>query len=335
MTARGDAARGATPRDHAHGGPAPVAVRGPRKGRCWAVIVAGGSGARLGLDRPKAFVPLAGTPMLAWSVGAFAVHPAITDVLVVVPRGWATGADRIVLGPLRAALPSGSARIHRPVIGGAHRQDSVRAGLEAAARHCRGDDLELSTVLIHDAARPIVAEGLIGALLACVRGVAGPLATGGGVFGEKARGGDPEPHLPRGAAPVVPLGDTLKRVDELSGAVGRIMGTVDRDGLWRVQTPQAFPLGPLLHAHRVARDAGHGVTDDAMLFEWLGWPVAATAGSALGIKITYPEDLALLEGWLRGCGARRQRPARGPGSASEGQSARGRSSARRPRRSKR
>jgi len=275
MTAGGEAGRGTSP------------------SRCWAVVVAGGSGARLGLSHPKAFVPLAGQPILAWSIRTFAVHPAVTDVLAVVPRGWAAEAEREILGPLRATLPRGHGRVHRPVIGGAHRQDSVRAGLEAAAHLGRGADLGRSTVLIHDAARPIVAEGLIDELLARLRanGQGGAIAIG--------------------AVPVVPVGDTLKRVGGSPGPTGHITGTVDRDGLWRVQTPQAFSLGPALQAHREAQAAGYRVTDDAMLFEWRNWPVAVIPGSPLGIKITYPQDLALLEAWLRGPGARRRSSGRG------------------------
>jgi 2-C-methyl-D-erythritol 4-phosphate cytidylyltransferase/2-C-methyl-D-erythritol 2,4-cyclodiphosphate synthase len=262
---------------------------------CWAVIVAGGSGVRLRQDRPKAFVSLAGRPILEWSLRAFARHPAVTDILAVVPRGWAAQTERAILGPLRRTLPRAGARIHRPVIGGARRQDSVRAGLEEAARLCRGGNLGSTAVLVHDAARPIVSAGLIDELLACLN-----------------RAGA-EPIL-RGAVPVLPVGDTLKAVAGaagLDGSGGSVTSTVDRDGLWCAQTPQAFPLGPVLHAHREAHAAGRSVTDDAVLFEMQGWPVTVTAGSVLGLKITYPEELSLLEGWLRGPGAWYGRAARG------------------------
>jgi 2-C-methyl-D-erythritol 4-phosphate cytidylyltransferase / 2-C-methyl-D-erythritol 2,4-cyclodiphosphate synthase len=260
---------------------------------CWAVVVAGGTGVRLGQDRPKAFVPLAGKPILTWSIRALALHPAVTDLLAVVPRGWAAETERAILGPLRAALPRGTGRIHRAVIGGARRQDSVRAGLEAAAHLSRGTDLDRIAVLIHDAARPIIAAGLIDALLACLHRADQPQAAPSAT----APADDASRLVLGGAVPVVPVGDTLKAV------AGQVTSTVDRAGLWRVQTPQAFPLGPVLQAHSEAHATGREVTDDAMLFESRGWPVAVTAGSALGIKITFPEDLALLEGWLGGPGA--------------------------------
>lgn len=260
--------------------------------RCWAIILAGGSGKRLGMDRPKAFVPLAGRPLLAWSLLAFARHKAVTDLVVVVPRGWGKELHKHVLGPLGKELGVLGAKIHKPVVGGKHRQDSVLAGLAAASRHMGDEIAEETPVLIHDAARPIVAPELVSELLTRLRSAH-----------------QSEPGV-AGAVPVLPVGDTLKAVKGRpleSGRLsrGRVVSTVPRRGLWRVQTPQAFCLAPLLEAHQEATIADLRVTDDAMLYEWMGWPIETVPGSSLSMKVTYPEDLALLGAWLSASGTGR------------------------------
>jgi 2-C-methyl-D-erythritol 4-phosphate cytidylyltransferase / 2-C-methyl-D-erythritol 2,4-cyclodiphosphate synthase len=142
------------------------------------------------------------------------------------------------------------------VPGGATRQDSVRAGLEALAPHAP------DIVLVHDAARPFIPPGTIPALLAALQQVPG-------------------------AIPALPVADTLKRVRQ-----GIITETVPRDGLYRAQTPQAFHFRALLEAHR---SAPPGATDDAALLEAAGESVAIVPGAPENIKLTYPEDLARLE----------------------------------------
>ncbi len=144
-----------------------------------------------------------------------------------------------------------------PVPGGATRQDSVRAGLEAL------EALAPDIVLVHDAARPLIPAGTIPALLAALQ------------------------HAP-GAIPAAPVADTLKRVVR-----GTITATVPRDGLYRAQTPQAFRFQVLLAAHRSR--PGAAATDDASLLEAIGEPVAIVPGSDDNIKLTYAEDLARLE----------------------------------------
>jgi 2-C-methyl-D-erythritol 4-phosphate cytidylyltransferase / 2-C-methyl-D-erythritol 2,4-cyclodiphosphate synthase len=146
---------------------------------------------------------------------------------------------------------------HLPVVaGGGTRQDSVRAGLEALA------DGAPDIVLVHDAARPFIPPGTIAALVKA-------LADHGG------------------AIPAAPVADTLKR-----GSDGRITATVDRAGLFRAQTPQAFRFGLLLRLHRAAP---RGATDDASVLEAAGEAVALVAGHEDNIKITWPEDLARME----------------------------------------
>ncbi|BAI72149.1 2-C-methyl-D-erythritol 2,4-cyclodiphosphate synthase [Azospirillum sp. B510] len=142
-----------------------------------------------------------------------------------------------------------------PVAGGASRQDSVRNGLEALA----ADDAP-DLVLIHDAARPLIDAPTIGAVIA-------------------ALGQNP------GAIAAVRVADTLKRGD----GDGAITGTVDRDGLWRAQTPQGFRFTAILEAHRAA--AGLSLTDDAAVAERAGLTVALVPSKEDNFKVTTPDDL--------------------------------------------
>jgi 2-C-methyl-D-erythritol 4-phosphate cytidylyltransferase/2-C-methyl-D-erythritol 2,4-cyclodiphosphate synthase len=214
--------------------------------RSAAILVAAGSGSRFGVATPKQFVSLAGTPVIRRAADALAAH---VDLLQ--PVGDAEAIDAVLDG--LSHLP--------PVPGGATRQDSVRAGLEA---------LESSApdiVLVHDAARPLIPPGTIPALLAALKHSAG-------------------------AIPAVPVADTLKRA-----AAGQITATVPREGLFRAQTPQAFRFPVLLAAHR--SDIA-GATDDASLLEAIGERVAIVAGSEDNIKLTFAEDLARLERAMTG-----------------------------------
>jgi 2-C-methyl-D-erythritol 4-phosphate cytidylyltransferase/2-C-methyl-D-erythritol 2,4-cyclodiphosphate synthase len=209
--------------------------------RIASILVAAGSGSRFGADTPKQFLILAGRPVLCHAAETLASQ---TDLLQ--PVGEPAALDAALGG-----IP------HLPSVpGGATRQDSVRAGLEALVPHAP------AIVLVHDAARPFIPPGTIPALLAALE------------------------HVP-GAIPAAPVADTLKRV---SGGV--ITETVPREGLFRAQTPQAFRFADLLAAHRAGIA---GATDDASLLEAEGVAVAIVAGSDDNIKLTYPEDLTRLE----------------------------------------
>jgi 2-C-methyl-D-erythritol 4-phosphate cytidylyltransferase/2-C-methyl-D-erythritol 2,4-cyclodiphosphate synthase len=211
-----------------------------------AVIVAAGRGERAG--GLKQYRLLDGEPVLARVLRLFAAHPAIDAVQPVIHP-----ADEAAYGAAAAGIPC---RV--PVAGGATRQTSVRAGLEALA----GENPEL--VLVHDAARPLASAALLDRALAAAR-----------------KSG--------AAVPVLPVSDTIKRVD----AQGRVTETVARDDLYTVQTPQAFAFAPLLDAHRRAARAGReDFTDDAALMEWAGIPVATFAGEAGNLKLTTPDDFA-------------------------------------------
>ncbi len=149
----------------------------------------------------------------------------------------------------------------RAVAGGASRRDSVAAGLAALPE-------DLSVVLVHDGARPFPPRDAIDAGIAAAR----------------------DGHA---TVPALPLSDTVKRAD----LFGRVLATVPRDGLWRAQTPQAFPYALLARAHAAEIASDTPVTDDAMLVELAGGAVDLLPGDPANIKITTASDLALAE-WL-------------------------------------
>jgi 2-C-methyl-D-erythritol 4-phosphate cytidylyltransferase/2-C-methyl-D-erythritol 2,4-cyclodiphosphate synthase len=213
---------------------------------CIALIVAAGSGERFGGERPKQYLSLAGRPLLRHAIEAFLGHPAVTAVQVVYQPAHRSLYDQATVG---LDLPE-------PVPGGATRQDSGRFGLERLAGWPGGPP---DTVLIHDAARPLVDAGTISRVLAALE------------------------YTPAAIA-AVPVVDTLKR-----GEGGRTAGTVDRAGLWQAQTPQGFRFPLILEAHRHL--AGAGLTDDAAVAERAGLPVALVPGNPDNLKVTTPDDL--------------------------------------------
>lgn len=262
------------------------------------MILAGGSGERLGGRQPKAFVPVAGKPMLAWSLLAFAAHPRISDILVVVPESSREDFALLVLAPIKSELGGLGTCIHEAIAGGPRRQDSARFGLAKIMSLTDPILAETIPVLTHDAARPVVRPEVIDALLARLDQAASKNET-------------------VAVIPALPVADTLKQIepatassatkaaesDAATGAAITVFGaaekTVSRDGLYQIQTPQAFHLTPILKAHQSALESEIQVTDDAMLYERLDWQVSMVQGSRLSLKVTYPEDLMLIEGWLR------------------------------------
>jgi 2-C-methyl-D-erythritol 4-phosphate cytidylyltransferase len=144
-------------------------------------------------------------------------------------------------------------------VGGRHRGESVANGLEDLPSECE-------IVVIHDAARPLVSSETVARVI------------------EEARQGN-------GAVAALPVADTLKRVD----SSGKIVETVDRFGIWRAQTPQAFPRQVIERAHREAREADRVATDDAALCEQIGLSVVVVRGSERAVKITEETDFALAE----------------------------------------
>ena len=217
------------------------------------VIVAAGTGSRVAgaSNELKQFRWVGDKPMLLHAVHAFQRRPDVALVVCVLPRSHAADPppwlfqcdlDRLLIST-----------------GGDNRGESVMSGLE---------DLpdELTVAVIHDAARPLVTDATIDAVIA------------------EARKG-------HGAVAALPVVDTLKEVD----AEGRITRTVDRDRLWRAQTPQAFPLRVIEQAYVEAARAGVTATDDAALVERLGLEVVIVRGSERAMKVTDESDFARVE----------------------------------------
>jgi 2-C-methyl-D-erythritol 4-phosphate cytidylyltransferase len=215
-----------------------------------AIIPAAGSGLRLGAEIPKAFLALGGLSLLTRSALAMST---VADVLIV-----AAPAD--ALDEASAQLAQVDAEIHI-VAGGEHRQESVANALRIVPA-------DVSIVLVHDAARPLVPNEVTQNVVAAIRG------------GAKA------------AIPVLPLVDTIKRVNNNGIAIE----TVDRNQLRRVQTPQGFDRATLDLAYQNPEVVA---TDDAGLMDALGIPVVTVAGDERSLKITTMSDvqhaLSLLE----------------------------------------
>ncbi|MEW2007555.1 2-C-methyl-D-erythritol 4-phosphate cytidylyltransferase [Microbacterium sp. NPDC079208] len=212
------------------------------------IVVAAGSGTRLEAGAPKAFVGIDGRTILRHALdGVFAAAPM--QVVVVAPSGYEGDAQTELL-----AAAGDRADLGRVVTGGATRQESVAAGLAALW----GD---ITTVLVHDAARALTPPAVIDAVAAAVVGDAG-------------------------AVPSLPVVDTLKRV-----ADGLVVGAVDRAELAAAQTPQGFPRHLLEAAYAEATAQGAEYTDDAALFAAAGNAVRLVPGSERSFKITTPADL--------------------------------------------
>jgi 2-C-methyl-D-erythritol 4-phosphate cytidylyltransferase/2-C-methyl-D-erythritol 2,4-cyclodiphosphate synthase len=218
----------------------------PKPKRTAAILVAAGRGLRAGSGGPKQYRVIGGQTVIFRAMEPFSNHP---DIFVVQP----------VLNPDDAAIfkqAVAGLRHQPPANGGATRQASVHAGLEALASH-RPD-----VVLIHDAARPFVTPELIS------RAIDAASLTGA-------------------AIPAIPVTDTVKRIDES----GNVEATPDRARLRIAQTPQAFRFDVILDAHRrAARDGRSDFTDDAALAEWAGLTVATFEGDPANMKLTTPED---------------------------------------------
>lgn len=210
---------------------------------------------------PKQYRQLGGRAILARSLEALAAAERVSKILAVIHpddhAAYRDAVDDLTLGERLAA----------PVAGGATRQASVLAGLEALSE----DPPDF--VLVHDGVRPFVSPRTIDAVIDALAGGRDAVVA---------------------ATAVV---DTLKRAEE----DGRVSATVSRDALWAAQTPQGFRYAPLLAAHREAASTGQAAfTDDAAVAEWAGLEVHVVEGEKDNMKITTAEDLKAAQARVKG-----------------------------------
>ena len=218
----------------------------PRPERTAAILVAAGRGLRAGAGGPKQYREIGGQTVIFRAMQALCRHPDVFAVQPVVNPD-----DAAIFNEAVAGL-----RHQPPTKGGATRQASVHAGLEALAAE------KPDIVLIHDAARPFVTPAVIS------RAIDAAGRTGA-------------------AIPTIPVTDTIKQVCD----AGDVEATLDRARLRIAQTPQAFRFDVILEAHRrAAREGRSDFTDDAALAEWAGLTVATFEGDPANMKLTTPED---------------------------------------------
>jgi 2-C-methyl-D-erythritol 4-phosphate cytidylyltransferase len=223
--------------------------------RHFAVIPAAGSGSRMGGDLPKQYLPIGERTVLELAVAPFVDAGWVSAVLVVVAPGDTAA----------AALPGlRHERVHVVDAGGATRRSTVLAGLRWLGE--RLGALPEDWVHVHDAARPGLERDALERLRLALAG-------------ERI-----------GALLALPIVDTVKR-----GPTGRVDATVERDGLWLAQTPQAFRHGMLARA----LDRHHRVTDEASAIEATGHRPALVEGSRRNFKVTTADDLATMRVLMR------------------------------------
>ena len=209
------------------------------------ILAAAGTGSRFGGDIPKQFSNMRGKPLYLHALEPFVEF--FEEAVMVVPEAWQDRVEeQIRLLPYRGKLLLQT--------GGLERQDSVHRGLSRLS-----DSIQI--VLVHDAARPFVSQGLIARVV------------------EQARQGG-------ACVPALPPRDTVKEVDSL-----KVVKTLDRHHLRLIQTPQGFEINLLRQALKQAQKEDFCGTDEASLVERLGSPVYVVTGEPENIKVTWKEDL--------------------------------------------
>jgi 2-C-methyl-D-erythritol 4-phosphate cytidylyltransferase len=218
-----------------------------------ALIPAAGFGSRMESQLPKQYLQLLGRPMLHWALEVFLSSNRIDSVVLVLSPEDDLWAKNAFNHPKLSVLKCG----------GETRAESVLNGL-ANSEHIAESDW----VLVHDAARPGMTDGLLNHLFSELQDdqVGGLLA--------------------------IPLADTLKRADEAQ----RVAKTELRENLWQAQTPQMFRYGLLKEA---LTKSGAAPTDEAQAVEALGYKPKLVAGQLRNMKVTYPQDLAILEAIIK------------------------------------
>ena len=228
---------------------------------CGAVIVAGGSGRRMKLDKKnadvnKVFLQLGDMPVLAHTLRAFECCDVI-DKIVIVTR------ERDIPLCVQLAEEFKISKLQSVVCGGDTRQKSVQNGLREMEDVCE-------FVAIHDGARCLIEPYDIENVVLAAK-----------EYGAAALG--------------IPCTDTLIKVDENSD----VTGFINREGAYRVQTPQVFLTKDIICAHKKAAHDGISVTDDCSAAIYAGVKIKMVEGSALNIKLTTQEDLELMSALLK------------------------------------
>ena len=221
------------------------------EGKVGAIVVGAGRSSRMG-GVDKLFAALLGRPVLSYSLQMLQDCPLVDEIALVLSAGNLERGRSL-------ADASGWDKVVEVCLGGARRQDSVRRGLEALP--------DSGWIIVHDAARPLIDNGLVTAGLASAR-------------------------MTGAAVAAVAITDTVKSADDQL----IVSKTVPRDGLWAAQTPQVFSRAVLADAHQRVSET---VTDDAEMVERLGGRVRLFTGSYSNIKITTPDDLPIAEAVLR------------------------------------
>ena len=218
-----------------------------------AIIPAGGAGHRMQGHTAKQYLHLNHLPLLVHTLRRFQISPIIQAIYLVVPP---EDQDTVRISIVDR---HGLSKVVKILPGGQERQDSVRNAVEAL-------DGDVKIVMVHDAVRPFISEGLIRQIVA-----------------EAAAEG--------AAIVAVPAKDTVKICDEAN----RVIHTPDRGRVWLTQTPQAFRREIIVHAYEAAYRENFYGTDDAGLVERTGVAVKVIPGTYDNIKITTPDDLVLAE----------------------------------------
>jgi 2-C-methyl-D-erythritol 4-phosphate cytidylyltransferase len=220
-----------------------------------AILLAGGSGKRMGAGMDKLMLMAANVPLLAHALTAFQKCPDVDEIILVAREdrkdSYRQLASTHQIDKLVSVVP-----------GGVERQDSVWCGLQVVSS-------KSEIVLIHDAARALVTPQIISNCVASARKMGA-------------------------AIPASRVKDTIKRAQDATSP-SQIEMTVDRSQLWAAQTPQTFRTELIRRAYEPLIRENVIVTDDAAAVEKMGHPVFLVDSDPLNLKITTPEDLLLAE----------------------------------------
>lgn len=226
-----------------------------KKDKIVAVLLAGGSGSRMGADRPKQFIEVKGCTILEWSILAFSGVAEVDEICIVCRPDW--------IDEVKALVERGHYEKVRHILpGGKERYDSSLAAIRAY------DDDEVR-LLLHDSVRPLVSPRIITDCIEALRQY-------------------------EAVDVAIPSTDTIIEVNE----EGIITRTPQRSLLRNVQTPQGFRRGTIRRAYELAlQDPAFQTTDDCgVVFRYLpDVPIKVVEGEATNIKITFPQDILLLE----------------------------------------